>query len=65
MPSVSFRKVGGIWFWRVWRIGGSFYLKKASPRRPTHHRTTVMLDRQAMEVMRQCEVLISIHDNYR
>lgn len=25
---MSLHKTGGIWFWRVWRVGGSFYLKK-------------------------------------
>ena len=27
--NVSFRKVGGIFFWRVGRFGGSFYLQSA------------------------------------
>ena len=25
---LKLRKVGGIYFWRVWRIGGSFYITR-------------------------------------
>jgi len=25
------KKVGGIWFWRLGRLGGSFYLSKKKP----------------------------------
>jgi len=25
---VSFRKIGGLWHWRIGRIGGSFYIRR-------------------------------------
>lgn len=25
MPYMSVRKVGGLWFWKIGRMGGSFY----------------------------------------
>lgn len=28
LSMISFRRVGGIYFWRVGRVGGSFYLSK-------------------------------------
>lgn len=30
LSMISFRRVGGIYFWRVGRVGGSFYLSKTS-----------------------------------
>lgn len=28
---IPMTKVGGIWFWRMGRLGGSFYVKRAKP----------------------------------
>lgn len=28
------RKIGGLWFWRIGRIGGSVYIKAAAPASP-------------------------------
>ena len=30
IPSLTIRKVGGLWHWRFGRLGGSVYLTKAS-----------------------------------
>lgn len=35
---MSVRKVGGIWFWRVGRVGGSLHLKKSAPVAPKPYR---------------------------
>jgi hypothetical protein len=31
---MTLRKCGGIWFWRVGRVGGSFYLKQSKGKSP-------------------------------
>lgn len=38
MPMISFKKVGGIWFWRIGRAGGSLFLSASS--RKTSTQTT-------------------------
>lgn len=31
------KKSGGLWFWKLGRIGGSFYISKPKPRRERRH----------------------------
>ena len=35
---MSLRKVGGIWFWRVWRVSGSLYITSKRKRVLAHAR---------------------------
>lgn len=42
---LNVRKVGGIWFWNVGRLGGSFYVKRAAPvRKAKPQRAMLRLD---------------------
>lgn len=38
---MSLRKVGGIWFWRVWRVGGSLYIT-SKRKRVNYHNARVL-----------------------